>query len=158
MFINYCAFLCSCYPLNLSPEEQTHSQLYSLSLGDMTYKYTSEENFTMIKDVLKFAISTFPRFSATVCLARSAVLVYNYIFLPCNLTSGKPIPFCSSACEKFRHLCESVYHDILRNAKRFLGIPFDDNCENLLYAHNRIFGFPNTSKDFEDHCYDESGT
>jgi len=125
----------------------------------MIYKYTSEENFTKIKDTMKLVISTIEisTFTATVCLARSAVLVYNYVFLPCNLTSGKPIPFCLSACEKFRHLCKSVYDNILTNA-RGLGIPFDDNCENLLYTHNYLFGFPNSSKDFEDHCYDDSGT
>ena len=148
-------YLCSCIPLQLNPEVQVYSE-YSVSLNSMIYKYTSESNFTKFLDALVVAVEYLPQLSSTVCLSYSAFFVYNYIFIPCNLTTGSPRPLCSSACYFFRYYCEYQYTTIIAYAN-LLGISIYDDCENTFNHINVIFHYPNSSKDFEDDCIDFPG-
>ena len=153
----YYTFVRSCFRLlQLDPEVQIYSQ-YSISLNSMTYKYTSESNFTDFLVALKAAVQYTPQFSSSICLFYSAIFVYNSIFIPCNLTTGTPRPLCSRACQLFREYCEYEHTTIISYAN-LLGAPLTDDCENTFYHINNLFGYPNSSKDFENDCFDFPGS
>ena len=146
-----------CFPLlQLDPSVQLYG-IYSLAVDNMIYNYTSEKNMAKFLKDLKVAIQYLPLFSESECLFYSAAFVYNYIFIPCNLTAGTPRPLCSSACHMFRSSCEFEYTTIISYAK-LLGIPLSDDCENTFNHINNLFHYPNPSKDFEDDCFDFPGS
>ena len=152
-------FVYSCIPLlQLEPAVQLQAYFnYNLAVTNMMYNYTSEKNLTTFLKGLKVAVQYFPMFSRSGCLFYSAVFVYNYIFIPCNLTAGTPRPLCSSACYAFRRLCNYHYTTIISYGN-LLGIPLSDDCENTFHHINNLFHFPNSSKDFEDDCFDFPGS
>ena len=146
-----------CFPLlQLDPSVQLYAT-YSLAIDNMIYNYTSEKNVTKFLKDLKAAIQFLPLFSESPCLFYSAVFVYNYVFIPCNLTAGTPRPLCSSACYAFRRSCNYHYTTIISFAK-LLRIPLFDDCENTFHHINNLFQYPNSSKDFEDDCFDFPGS
>ena len=117
----------------------------------MIYSYTSERNFTKFVKTLKLAVQYLPQFSKSECLYYGAIFVYNYIFIPCNLTVGTPRPLCSGACYIFHNSCEYEYATIISYAK-FFGVPLFDDCNNTFHHINNLYHNPNSSKDFEDDC------
>ena len=146
----------SCIPLlQLDPSVKIYSE-YSLAVNSMIYNYTSEKNITKFLKTLNLAVQYLPQLSKSECSFHGAVFVYNYIFVPCNLTVGTPRPLCSSACYVFRSSCEYEYTTIITYAK-LLGIPLFDDCENTFHHINNLFHYPNSSKDFEDDCFDFPG-
>ena len=147
----------SCIPLQqLDPSVLAYSK-YSLAVNNMIFNYTSEKNFSKFLKALKVAVQYLPQFSRSRCLFYGAVFVYNYVFVPCNLTAGTPRPLCSSACYMFRSSCEYQYTTIISYA-RLLGIPITDDCENTFHHINNLFHYPNSSKDFKDDCFDFPGS
>ena len=148
----------SCIPLQqLDPEIQIYSE-YSLSLNNMIFKYTSESNFTKFLDALKVvAVTYLPQFPSSRCVFYGVIIVINYVFVPCNLTTGTPQPLCSSSCNTFSYDCEYEYNTMITYAN-LLGIPLSDDCENTFHHINRVYNYPNTSKDFENDCFDFPGT
>jgi len=116
----------------------------------MIYKYTSEENFTIILGYLTIAAKY--NITPSRCEYENAVFVINYVFIPCNLTTGTPRPLCSDSCYNFRKHCRHRYNSALLFAD-LLNIPFVDDCENTLHVINTAFNFPNSSKDFQDDCF-----
>ena len=146
----------SCLSLShLDPEVRKHSE-YSISLSSITFKYTSESNFTAFLNALKVAVSYLPLFSRSKCLFYAAIYVYNYVFIPCNLTTGTPRPLCSKACYFFSKECNFQYTTIITYGN-LIGVPLDDDCENTFNHINKKFGYPNSSKDYENDCYDFPG-
>ena len=122
----------------------------------MIFKYTSESNFTKFLEALKVAIPYIPLFSSSRCLFYSAIFVYNYVFVPCNLTTGTPRPLCSSACYTFNYDCDYEYNTIISYANLF-EVPLSDDCENTLHHINKEYGYSNSSKDFENDCLNFPG-
>ena len=146
----------SCFSLsNLDPEVHKYSK-YIISLNSIAFKYTSESNFTIFLDALKVAISYLPLFSESECLFYAAIYVYNHVFIPCNLTTGTPRPICSKACNLFSKECDYEYTTIITYGN-LIGVPLDDDCENTFNHINKIFAYPNSSKDYENDCYDFPG-
>ena len=86
-------------------------------------------------------------------MSPTGVFLCNLIFIPCNLTTGTPRPLCSRSCFKFHSAC-TVEFDTILNIAGFLDIPFTDSCENTLNHINAGYGYPNSSNDFEDDCYE----
>ena len=147
---------CSCFSIvKLNPEVQIYSD-YDVSLNGMAFKYTSMKNFTKYLDNLIIAARYIPQFSSSSCLFYSAVFVYNHLFIPCNLTTGTPRPLCSKACYMFSNECEYEYTTMITYAN-LIGIPIENGCENAFGHINSIFNYPNTSKDYENDCYDFPG-
>ena len=129
---------------------------YSVSLNGMIFKYTSEKNLTSLLDILILAVRYIPQFSSSRCLFYGAVFVYNNLFIPCNLTTGTPRPLCSKACYSFSNDCEYEYNTII-NYAHVAGIPIKNVCENTFTHINSLFNYPNSSKDYENDCYDFPG-
>ena len=156
-------YICSCIPLHqLYPPFLKYSEyLDSLSLNSLIYKYTSERNIAKVLELAEVAIPQnlhlFHRLFSSQCLYYSAIVVYTAILFPCNLTTGTPRPLCSNACYLFRNFCDE-YTIIIKSAIS-LGIPIShDFCENTFYIVNKYFHYPNSSKDFDNDCFDFTGT
>ena len=141
----------------LDPVFQLYSQL-SLSLNGIVYKYTSKNNFSTYVQALKLGTQYLPQLtSLSGCQRYAGLFVYNTIFIPCNLTTGSPRPFCSSDCYYFRCVCEYEYSTIITYAN-LVKIPLsDDFCDNTLEHINKLYNYPNSSKDFENDCFRFSG-
>ena len=126
------------------------------------YKYTSERNITKVLELAEVAITQnlhlFHRAFSSECLYYSVIVVYTAILIPCNLTTGTPRPLCSNPCNLFRQLCNDVYTMIIRYVM-LIGIPIShDFCENTFDIVNKYFHYPNSSKDFDNDCFDFTGT
>ena len=144
-------FLSSCTQLEFSGKESCSP--YSLSLNHMTFKYTSDEKFSELLDILKSVKSLLRNSVTRGCTFPTGVFLCNGIFIPCNLTTGTPRPLCSRSCSIFHSVCNLEYNTIL-NFARILNINFIESCENTLHHINMDYGYPNSSSDFEDDCYD----
>ena len=118
----------------------------------MIFKYTSDKNFSRLLDRLK-STRTLLVNAGPSCELSTGVFLCNTAFVPCNLTTGTPRPLCSRSCSIFRSVCNIEFNTVLTFAE-ILGIHFSPNCENTLH-HINIggFGFPNSSSEFEDDCF-----
>ena len=150
--------LCSCIPLKVSSEVQFVSQQYSLSVENMIYNYTSKQTLARVMKLLTILVALNRDLNLTRCLSYGVVLYYNYIFIPCNLTTGSPRPLCSDACYYYRDTCPFEYYGILEHAK-LINLPVTDNCENTFSLLSALFGYVhlNSSKAFENDCFDFRG-
>ena len=110
----------------------------------------------MLLDLLS-SIELLLRNSATPgCTLPTGILICNIVFIPCNLTTGTPRPLCHESCLKFHTACSLEFNTISTFAV-ILNFPFIHGCENTLIHINEVYGYPNTSSDFEDDCYDLPG-
>ena len=147
-------FLHSCTHIEFSGEESCSP--YSLSLNHMIFKYTSDKNFSMLLDLLS-SIKTLLRNSVTRgCTLPTGMLICNLAFIPCNLTTGTPRPLCSETCFKFYSACNLEFNTVTSFAE-LISFPILGSCENTLSHINEGYGYPNTSSDFKDDCYDLPG-
>ena len=124
------------------------------------YKYTNERNFNQkVSGILEVTVihnlRHFDNVLSSKCLYYSAIIIYNAVFIPCNLTTGMPRPLCSNACYFFRDFCNAEYTIGIKYL-RLNGI-VSDYCENTLEHINKLFYYPNSSKDFESNCIDFTG-
>ena len=87
------------------------------------------------------------------CKISSLLLVCSIIFIPCNLTTGAPIPLCSNDCSIYDSICENTISTMADLAKVNY-FPFIQNCENTL---SHLNNYPNSSSDFKDNCLALSG-
>ena len=128
----------------------------------MIYKYTSERNFTKILEaasvVVQHNVKHVYKLFSSKCLYYTTIIVYTTVFVPCNLTTGTPRSLCSNACHYFRHFCQDDFAMIIKYSK-ILGIPIltDDYCENTFVIINKLYHYPNSSKDFDNDCFDFTG-
>ena len=147
-------FLHSCTHIEFSGEESC--SLYSLSLNHMIFKYTSDKNFSMLLDALS-SVKTLSHTGVTrECILPTGMFICNMVFIPCNLTTGTPRPLCPDTCFKFYSACNLEFKTITDFAE-FINLPIIDSCENTLSQINEAYGYPNTSSDFKDDCYDLPG-
>ena len=159
-YIMYC-ILCSCISLyQLDPELLSLSQcVYSFSISAIIFKYTSKSNFVNMIEPLKLAVkyskSSYPYISR--CQFYAAFFGYNYIFISCNLMTGTPRPLCRNSCYIFKDQCEFEY-TIISTYANWYGVPLSEDCENVFHHINKLYNYPNTSKDFENDCLDFPGT
>ena len=149
-----CILLHSCTPVEFSGEESCSP--YSLSLNHMTFKYTSDKNISMLLDLLS-SVKILIRNSVTPgCTLPTGILICNIAFIPCNLTTGTPRPLCPESCFKFYTVCNQEFN-IISDIAGIMNFPFIQGCENTFRHINEGYGYPNTSSDFEDDCYDLPG-
>ena len=144
-------FLYSCTHIEFSGEGSCSQ--YSLSLNHMTFKYTSDRNFSEFLDLLKSVEVLLQNSVTPGCTWPTGIFLCNLIFIPCNLTTGTPRPLCSRSCSNFYSACTLEFHTIL-NFAGLLNVPLTSNCENTLHHINVGYSYPNSSNDFKDDCYD----
>ena len=77
----------------------------------------------------------------------------NYVFVPCDLTTGAPRPVCTDSCYFVRTYCASQFMLVLEFTST-IDYPVIDSCENTLANLQVGFGFPCSSSSFEDNCID----
>jgi len=134
---------------------ETSCSLFSLSLSHMTFKYTSATNFTIISSKLRLIKYLFQG-AEPQCEFATGLFFCNTIFVPCNLTTGTPRPFCSDACKNLYRACKRTFIAIV-DIGAIANLNLMKNCENTLSHLNTGFGYPNTSSDFEDDCLNLPG-
>ena len=144
-------FLCSCTQLDLPDGEGC--SLFSLSVNHMVFNFTSKQNFSNFMKILE-SVETLSTFGVpSYCELSTGIFLCNLIFVPCNLTTGTPRPLCSRACYNFNHVCNEQYR-LISQIAMVLHIPFLNNCKNTLHHLNAGYGYPNSSSEFEDDCFD----
>ena len=146
--------LCSCTQIKFSGENSCSS--YSLSLNHMTFKYTNAKNFSELLNLLQSVRILLRNSKTKDCEFPTGLFLCNTVFVPCNLTTGTPRPFCSSACSNFYSAC-NVEFNTISGFTKILNYPFMHNCKNTLHPLNIGYGYPNVSSDFEDDCLDLPG-
>ena len=145
-------FLYSCTHIEFSGEGSCSK--YTLSLNHMIFKYTSDRDFSEYLNLLESVEELLQDIgTSSGCTSPTGMFICNLAFVPCNLTTGTPRPLCSRSCSKFYSACTIEFNRLL-NIAGFLGISFSDSCENTLYYINEDYGYPNSSNDFEDDCYE----
>ena len=129
----------------------------NLGTAYYNYRYTSLENLTSysttITTLQEFFRSGFSGFCET-------FLVYylcNYVFVPCDLTTGAPRPICTNSCYFVHTRCNLEFMRVMQFASAF-DYPIIDDCENTPANLQVGFGFPCSSSSFEDNCLDLQGT
>ena len=150
---------CSCIHLKLDSLILQYSKKFGIHVNVVAYKYTSEETFTTYLKLLEYGGRAVHNYESNIdlCEIYLALLVYNYAFVPCNLTSGTPRPLCSHSCYFARSNCSNSFNFVLKSANIFKEGSFVDDCENTLHFINEVHNFPNSSKYFEDDCIDFPG-
>ena len=146
----YFIYVCSCTHLQLGDEH-----ICSPYLSHMIFKYTTDINFKTFAseaDVLGSLLDNV----GGICHTTVVPFTCNIVFVPCNLTTGAPIPVCSNTCSSFKSSCTNSY-DVLAAFSKFYGYPFTRNCENTLSHLNTDYGYLNSSSDFKDNCFSLPG-
>ena len=91
-----------------------------------------------------------------VCRQAAGYVICNYVFIPCNLTTGNPRPICTLSCDYYFNVrCREIFEVILRFST-IIDYPFMNNCPNTL-SHLEEFGFSLLSDNFADDCIDIAG-
>ena len=152
-------YMCSCITLKFNSVILELSRIFSIHFSPVAYMYTSNETIaTYLKLVNSVAISELKYESEIdLCEVYIVVLLYNYLFVSCNLTTGTPRPFCSRSCYFVRNNCRSDFDIVLKFADVFKKDSIVDDCENTFHFINTVHNFANSSKDFEDDCIDFPG-
>ena len=84
------------------------------------------------------------------CYLSVNLFLCNYVFIPCNLTTGTPKPICSKSCYNFYHSCPDQYNLIYN----MMGYPFMNDCNNTLGHLAEWHEYAASSDDFDDDCLD----
>ena len=116
----------------------------------MIFNYANESHYKEIANNTN-GIKTLLELVTEECRASGTLLGCSLIFIPCNLTTGAPIPLCSNDCFSYDSICENVFSNMVNFAK-FYDYPFIQNCENTLSHLNTHINYPNSSSDFKDNC------
>ena len=125
----------------------------NLATDYYNYRYTSLENFTSFSETI-IALQDIIRLGLTgFCGNVLAYFLCNYVFVPCDLTTGAPRPICMDSCRFVRTHCNTEFTYILQFAST-IDYPVIDNCGNTLANLQVGFGFPCSSSSFEDNCND----
>ena len=111
------------------------------------------ENFTLysetiitLEDIIRLGFTGF-------CGKILTYFLCNYVFVPCDLTTGAPRPICTDSCYFVLTECQSEFSLVLQFTST-IDYPIIDNCENTLANLQVGFGFPCSSSSFEDNCID----
>ena len=124
---------------------------FTLATDFYIYRYTSYENFTEFAMTLD-QLRSFVDFSEF-CEQFATYFICNYVFTPCDLTTGAPRPICTDTCYFFRTYCSDTYSSMIRFAAA-VKYPIMDNCENTL-AHLQLgYNFPCSSSSLQNDCID----
>ena len=92
-----------------------------------------------------------------VCRQAAGYIICNYVFIPCNLTTGNPRPICTLPCDYYFNVrCRDIF-DVIIRFSTIINYPLMNNCPNTL-SHLGEFGITLSSDNFADDCIDIAGT
>ena len=146
---------CRCLKLDFVRDCMGNCSEFSLTIDFYGYGYTSYENltrFALILDQLRAAF-----FDPSIFCDRFTVyFIINYVFPPCDLTTGAPIPLCTDTCYAFRTICQLDYFSSILFARTH-NYPIMDNCENTLIHLQVGYDFPCSSSSLHNKCINLRG-
>ena len=128
---------------------------FSVATDYYHYEYTSYENLSnlhmtvqQIEPVITIAIQFHCHQFATYYLC-------NYIFPPCDLTTGAPQAICTESCDYLLTECYDVYLQLVLflDAYEFI---LNVTCGNTLNLQ-QDYGFPCSSSSLQNNCTDLLG-
>ena len=129
---------------------------FSVAIDYYHYEYTSYENLSNfhmtlleIEPVIIIDLQYF-------CYQFIAYYMCNYVFPPCDLTSGAPRAICTESCQYFLTDCSEAYNDLVIYVDAY-GSIFNVECRNTLKLQ-QDFGFPCSSSSLQNNCIDLLGT
>ena len=118
------------------------------------YEYTSYENlsnfFAIIQQLEPIIIADIQH----LCTQFFTYYFCNYLFPPCDLTTGAPQAICSESCDYFVTECSNANQ--LAVYSRFQGYDFNIDCSNTL-SLQQDYGFPCSSSSLQNNCIDLLG-
>ena len=143
----YIFFVCvySCIHLELDDED-----ICSPYLNHMIFNYANESYYKIIVNKTNQLESLLDLVSGK-CRATGVLLTCSILFIPCNLTTGAPIPLCSNDCSSFESECPNVV-SVLIDLAEVNKFPFIHNCENTLSHLSAYYNNQNSSSYFKDNC------
>ena len=134
--------------------DQTFCGDASSATDSYIYGYTSYENLTKFN---MFAEQIEPFIDWPDSCVQFAIYYFcNYVYVPCDLTTGGPVSICSNSCYFLRTNCPLIYLQVM-NAAAAAGYSLVDNCENTLLFLQQEFGFPCSSSSLQNDCIDYLG-
>ena len=147
--------MCRCVQLN----GLTNSACarFSEASQNVIFDYTTNEQFNGYIETLD-GLEELLLIANTDEVCRQAIgyIMCNYVFIPCNLTTGNPRPICTLPCDYYINVrCRVEFEEIFQFAP-FIDYPFINNCPNTL-SHLEEFGFSLLSDNFADDCIDLVG-
>ena len=131
-------------------------------LHNVIYNYTTQENFynyieatdsspSLLRDAFEEE-----KEEEELCQYAFTYIICNYVFIPCNLTTGYPRPICTKSFDHYvNRLCAYTFQYFLRFAST-IHYPFTNDSNTL--AHLETFGYSLSSDSFADGCIDIAGT
>ena len=165
ILIHHCIYVCKhdyinnnsvsfrCLQLNFL--DQNFCGDASLATDLYIYGYTGYENFTALNNFAK-QIEPFIDWSQF-CVRFAVSYFCNLIFIPCDLTTGRPMAACTNSCHFLRTYCPVIYFQVVQFGTA-AGYLIVDNCENTLILLQQHFGFPCSSSSLQNNCIDFLGT
>ena len=126
-------------------------------LHNVIYNYTTQENFYNYIKVIDNSHSMLrDHFEDKVCQYAFEYIICNYVFIPCNLTTGNPRPICTKQFDYYvNRLCAYTFK-LVRRFSSTIRYPFTNDSNTL--AHLEAFGYPLSYDSFADDCIDIAGT
>lgn len=124
---------------------------FSLATDFYGYGYTSYQNLTEVSVTLE-RIKPLINISLD-CEHFGIFMICNYVFPPCDLTTGMLRSVCTESCYFFRTHCSETYHSAVAFASA-AQYPLEDNCENTLIHLQLRYGFPCSSSSLQSDCID----
>ena len=124
---------------------------FSLATNVYSYGYTSYQNLSRI---IRFTerirrVTDFSLF----CNRFITYYLCNYVFIPCDLTTGGPRAICSISCYYLHVHCYERYFAALSFVAS-VGYPVNESCEDTLSHLQLGFGFPCSSSSLQNDCID----
>ena len=149
--------MCRCIQLN-SLDNAICNDGFIQESHNVIFDYTTEENFIEYIQTLD-NLEELLRTSGEdqICQDVTAYFLCNYVFIPCNLTTGNPRPLCTVPCEYYvNERCANIFETIFRFSS-IVDYPLMNDCPNTL-SHLETFGLSLESDSFADDCIDIAGT
>ena len=121
------------------------------------YEYTNYENlsnFNMILQQIEPVITVDLIF---LCYEFATYYFCNYVFPPCDLTTGAPRAICSESCDYFVTHCAKVYSLLVIYLEAYEVLKYINiDCSNTLNLQ-QDYGFPCSSNSLQNNCIDLLG-
>lgn len=130
---------------------------FTQASSSVIFRYTDENNFMSYFEIVNGLETLLDNSAADeVCRRAVAYIVCNYVFIPCNLTTGNPRPICTQSCNYyFTSRCKEIFDTIVQFST-VIDYPFMNDCPNTL-SHLEAFEFFFLSDSFADDCIDIIG-
>ena len=151
------SFIYMCRCIRLDGLTNAACRRFNQASQNVIFNYATEEQFDSYIETLDGLEELLDDADADeVCQQAAGYIICNYVFIPCNLTTGNPRPICTVPCDYYFNVrCSDIFAVILRFST-IIDYPLMNNCPNTL-SHLAEFGFSLLSDNFADDCIDIAG-